>query len=253
MIYTEIMKLKNTKIYWLVLIGALPANLVTLYVFLPRVTPEGVSAGIDVQDMFYRQGMAITILAPFIFALITGYIISREYQERTINQLFSYPISRIMFLFSKLATVLLLIAITWALSCFSITVTSILMLFTQQIDFEMVWSGIRMNILACVLSLGTVPVAAALSMVGKSLIPSAVLGGFATIVTLIGEMGHSMEVVLVPWLMPYWPVRELAQGLAQTGPNPYVASGMTILLTTFIVSLIFAIVYYEKSEVHSGS
>ncbi|WP_199615451.1 ABC transporter permease [Paenibacillus alkalitolerans] len=250
---TEIMKLKNTKIHWLVLLGAIPANLITLSTFLPKVLPEGTPIGIDLQDMFYRQGMAVTILAPFMFALMTGYIISREYQERTINQLFSYPIPRFRILAAKLATVFLLIVITSAISCVSVTVTGLISSFTQQSDFAIFWSGIRMNILACLLSFGTVPVAAALSMVGKSVIPSAVLGVFATVVTLIGEMGHSMDSVLFPWLMPYWPVRELAQGLAQTGPNPYVWPGTVILATTFVVSLIFCIVYYERADIRSGS
>ncbi|MFC0392663.1 hypothetical protein [Paenibacillus mendelii] len=44
----------------------------------------------------------------------------------------------------------------------------------------------------------------------------------------------------------------MAQGLAVSGPNPYVAPGMTILAVAFIASLAFCIVYYEKSEVHSG-
>ncbi|MFK7693145.1 ABC transporter permease [Paenibacillus sp. HJGM_3] len=249
----EMLKLKHTKMYWLILLGAIPANLVTLSAFLPRVTPEGVRAAIDLQDMFYRQGMTITILAPFMFALMTGYIFSREYQERTINQLFSYPISRLSILLAKLASILLLIVVTSALSCLTVTAAGLVLAFSQPVDFAVVWSGIRMNGLACLLSFGTVPVAAAISMVGKSVIPSTVLGVFTTVVTLLGEMGHGMRGILFPWLMPYWPVRELAQGLAVSGPNPYVAPGITILAVTFIASLAFCIVYYEKSEVHSGS
>jgi bacitracin transport system permease protein len=86
---SELLKLKNTKINWLVLMGALPSTIISLFALLPRVTPAGTPAGFDIQDMFYRQGMVLTILGPFMFALMTGYIISREYQEHTINQLFS--------------------------------------------------------------------------------------------------------------------------------------------------------------------
>ncbi|WP_312887373.1 ABC transporter permease [Paenibacillus rhizosphaerae] len=253
MLLTEIMKLKNTKMHWLILLGAIPANLVTLYAFLPRVTPEGTRAGIDLQDMFYRQGMVITILGPFMFALMTGYIISREYQERTINQLFSYPVSRTKILFAKLGAVVVLIFTTSLLSCIMVTATGVIMSFTKPVEMEVLWSGIRMNMLAGLLALGTIPVSAALSMIGTSVIPSTVLGAFATIVTLIGEMGHGMRNILFPWAMPYWPVRELAQGLAESGPNPYAVPGMTILAVTFMVSLVFCIVYYEKAEIHSGS
>jgi hypothetical protein len=149
--------------------------------------------------------------------------------------------------------VFILIVITWILSCVSVSATGLILSVTQQTDMAVFWSGIRMNMLACFLTLGTVPVAALLSMAGKSVIPSAVLGAIATIVTLIGEMGHAMNGILFPWLMPYWPVRELAQGLAHSGPNPYVVPGIVILATTFMVSLILCMVYYEKAEIHSGS
>ncbi|MFD0587230.1 ABC transporter permease [Paenibacillus sp. GCM10027627] len=248
----ELIKLKSTKVHWLVIFGALPANLVTLYAFMPRVLPDGMNVGIDLQDMFYRQGMTITILSPFLFALMTGYIFSREYHERTINQLFSYPISRVSILIAKLAAVFSLIVATSALSCVTVTATGIVSFFTQSVDWAVVWAGIRMNLLACLLAFGTVPVAAALSMVGKSVIPSTVLGALTGIVTLIGELGHGMRVILFPWLMPYWPVRELGRGLAESGPNPYVVQGSVILGATFIVSLLFCIVYYEKADIHSG-
>jgi bacitracin transport system permease protein len=199
---SEFMKLKNTKISWLVLMGALPANLISLFALLPRITPDGARAAFDLQDMFYRQGMVLTILGPFMFALMTGYIISREYQERTINQLFSYPVSRVRILAAKLSVVVLLIVITTALSCIGVIVLGIIKSFTQDIGLDTVWTGIRMNIMLCVLSFGTIPVAAALSMIGKSVIPTTVLGVFVTIVTIIGEMGHGMRGILFPWLTP---------------------------------------------------
>lgn len=253
LVTAEMMKLKHTKMYGLVLLGAIPANLVTLSSFLPRVTPEGAPAGIDLQDMFYRQGMTMTILAPFIFALMIGYIVSREYQERTINQLFAYPIPRVRILLAKLATALLLIAVTSALSCTSVVAAALVAAFKQSIDFETILSGLRMNLLACLLSFGTVPLAAAISMVGRSVIPSTVLGAFAALVTLIGEMGHGARGFLFPWLMPYWPVRELGQGLAPIDAEAYAMPGLIILSLTFLASLVFCMIYYEKAEIHSGS
>lgn len=250
---SELMKLKNTKMGWLVLLGALPANLVSLFALLPRITPDGTRAAFNLQDMFYRQGMVITIVGPFMFAMMMGYIISREYQERTINQLFSYPVSRVRILAAKLFVVIMLIVITSALSCAAVTGIGFIKSFTQNIGFELIWTGIRMNILLCVLSFGTIPVAAALSMISRSVIPTAVLGVFVTIINLIGEIGHGMRGILFPWLMPYWPVRDLGQHLAEMGPNPYVMPALIILAVTFIASLTFCIVYYSKAEVHSGS
>lgn len=246
------MKLKHTRIFWMVLIGALPACLVSLFALLPRITPAGTPAGVDMQDMFYRQGMMLTMMGAPLFALMTAYIVAREYQERTINQLFSYPVSRVSFLAAKLLVVFLLIAITVVLS-FAFVVASTL-LFKHHLDAAAVWVGMRMDMMICVLSFGTIPVAAALSMVGKNVIPVAVLAVFVTVITVIGEVGHARSSILFPWLAPYWPVRQLAQGIAQnSGPNPYAMPALVILAFTFIVSLIFCIVYYARADVHSGS
>jgi ABC-type transport system involved in multi-copper enzyme maturation permease subunit len=86
---SEWMKLRHTKVFWMVLLCAIPSNLVAIFMLLPNMMLMDSAA--DIQDVFYRQGMVFTTLGPFMFALMTGYVFSREYQERTINQLFSYP------------------------------------------------------------------------------------------------------------------------------------------------------------------
>lgn len=206
------------------------------------------------QDMFYRQGMMLVMVAPSIFALFTAYIISREYQERTVNQLFAYPVSRAKILTAKLSVVFILIVITTVLSCVTAVVVGIVMLLQGRIGFEIIWLGLKTNAGICILSFGTIPVAAAVSLIAKNVIPAAVLGVFATIVTVIGEIGHGQGGILFPWLTPYWPVRHLAQDIADnTGANPYGVPALIILTLTFLLSLAFSLLYYIKSDVHSGS
>lgn len=248
----ELMKLKHTRIVWLVLVGALPSCLLSLMAFFPVVTPAGIPAGFDLKEMFYRQGQTLVMLGAPLFALMTGYILSREYQERTINQLFSYPVSRVRFLMTKLLVVFLLIAAITALS-FTFVVASALLV-KHHIDVASLWAGLRMNLLVCVLSFGTIPVAAALAMVAKNIIPVAVLTVFVTTVTVVSVIGHGKASILFPWTVPYWPVRELATGIADNaGPNPYAVPALIVLVITFTVSLVFCIVYYARADVHSGS
>lgn len=250
----EWLKLKNTKIWWMVIIGALPSNLISFFAFLPRVMLNGEQAGLDIQDMFYRQGMMLVMMGPSIFGLMTGSIFAREYQERTINQLFIYPVSRAWIFAAKLAVVFTLIAISSILSCATVTVTTILHAISGSVDLDLLWSGVRMNVFVCLLSFGTVPVAAALSIAGKSIVPVTVVGIFATIVTVIGVIGHSRGAILFPWLAPYWPVRQLAQNIAYAGgTNPYAGAAMITLISLFLISLAFSLVYYTRADVHSGS
>ncbi|WJH33798.1 ABC transporter permease [Paenibacillus sp. CC-CFT747] len=254
LLLTEWRKLKHTRMLWLVLIGALPSNLISLMELLPKTAPDGTPVGFDLQSLFYRQGMMLVMMAPSIFTLMTGYIVAREYQERTINQLFSYPVPRWLIVAAKLLVVLPLIFLTVLISCVFVFLFGGVHLFGHPEQAEAVWLGIRMNLLIGLLSFGTVPVAAALSFVGKSIIPAAVVGGMATIVTVIGEIGHGRGGILFPWLTPYWPVRHLAEGIANNvGPNPYGPAALGILLSVFVVSSAFCIVYTTKADVHSGS
>lgn len=249
----EMLKLKHTKLYWAVWLPVILGNLVSLLVMLPKMTASGEAASANLQEIFYRQGNVFTILGPFMFALITGYIIAREYSDRTINQLFTYPVSRIRIFTAKLCVIFTMIFLISALSCMAVILSGTVKVLAGAASFQMLIDGIRMNLLSCLLSFGTIPLAAAVSMVGKSVIPSMVLGTFASLITLFLEIGHGMGTILFPWTTPYLPVREFGEGFAETGPNPYTATAITILSVLFLISLAFCLTYYRKSETHSGS
>jgi len=229
------------------------ANLVSLAMLLPKIMVTGEVVGANLQAIFYRQGNVVTILGPFIFALITGYVLAREYSDRTINQLFTYPVSRMRILTAKFFVIFTLIVVTTLLSCASVIIVGVVKAFEGAASFDTLTSGMFMNLTVCLLAFGTIPLAAAVSMVAKNVIPTMVLGAFASFVTLILELGHGMKAILFPWATPYLLVREFGEGFAQTGANPYTGTAITILIITFIVSLLFCLIYYHKSEVHSGS
>jgi bacitracin transport system permease protein len=253
----ELMKLRHTKINIAVWIMVALGNLVPLLIGLSQASTKGdaVSASMQasMQDVFFQQGTLIMILEPFMFALITGYIFSKEYSEGTINQLFAYPVSRTRIFAAKLGVVFTMIIITSALSCVSVIGMGTFKAFAGEIPFELLLSGFVMNLVACALSFGTIPLAAAVSMAGKSVIPPMVLGAFASFVTLIIQFGRQdMKSVLFPWATPYYLVREF--GPEFNGEvNPYVGTALIILLLTFLVSLTFCLWHYNKTEVHSGS
>jgi len=249
----EMLKLKHTQLYWAVLLPAIMGNLISFMTMLPKMTVSGEVASANLQEIFYRQGNVLTILGPFMFALITGYIISREYSDRTINQLFTYPVSHDRIFIGKLCVIFTMIFLTSALSSITVIFWGTIKVFAGAASFTMLINGIRMNLLSCLLSFGTIPLAAAVSMIGKSVIPSMVLGTFASLVTLFLEIGHGMGSILFPWTTPYLPVREFGEGFAETGSNPYTSIAITFLIVIFLISLAFCQIYYRKSEFHSES
>ncbi|MCL1896401.1 MAG: ABC transporter permease [Clostridiales bacterium] len=249
----EMLKLRHTKILWAALFPAILCNLYSLLMLMPKMSMNGEAAPFNLQEVFYRQGNLITISSPFIFALVTAYILTREYRDRTINQLFTYPVSRIRIFAAKLGVVFTITAVASLLSCVSAVLLGCAKALAGDIPFDQVTQGIGMNLSVCVLSFGTIPLAAAFSIVSKNVIPPMVLGAFASFVTLILELGHTMKAVLFPWATPYYLVRTFGAGFAETGENPYIGTAVIILLVTFLASLAFCLWHYDKAEVHSGS
>ena len=240
---SEFLKLKRTKIYLAVLSLAVLGNLIAV-----------LFSG-DTKNAFYQHGSILTFLTPFIFAFITGYVFSKEYIDRVINQLFTYPVSRIRIFIAKLLAIYSMIVIMFVLSCLILIVAGTANAFAGEITFELLLRGITMNLIACGLSFGTIPVAAAVSIVGKNIIPSMVLGAVASFVTTALRIGkQDLVLVLFPWGTPYYMINDFnTERFGQTGESPYIGTGFIILLAIFLISLAFCLWYYQKSEVHSGA
>jgi ABC-type transport system involved in multi-copper enzyme maturation permease subunit len=241
---SEFLKLKRTKIYWAVLSLAVLGNLISV-----------LFSG-DIKNAFYQHGSLLIFLTPFVFALITGYVFSKEYTDRVINQLFTYPVSRIRIFIAKLLAVYSMIVITFVLSCLIVIAAGTAKAVAGEITFELLLRGITMNLIACGLSFGTIPVAAAVVIAAKNMIPSMVLGAVASLVTTALKIGKQDNIiVLFPWGTPYYMINEFnTDRFGQAGEiSPYVVTGLIVLLTTFLISLIFCLWYYKKSEVHSGA
>ena len=106
---TELKKLKDCKILWAIpTIFLLPNLLIFLVYAFHSKFPIVVW-----KDYLLTPIMLINLLLGIgIFALLTGFIFSREYQEHMINNLFTYPISRSDFFVGKLIVMFLIIAVT---------------------------------------------------------------------------------------------------------------------------------------------
>lgn len=88
-LYTELLKLKGSKVLWLIPIGAFFPSLLNLFVLLNQ-NAMGLKMGW--MDLFGNNvSMMVLMIGPTLLALLTGYIVSREFQENTINSLFTYP------------------------------------------------------------------------------------------------------------------------------------------------------------------
>lgn len=234
---TEVMKLKRTKILWLIPLAALLPILVLLDL------PDPVVWG----DVFNTNLAFINLLiAPPLFGLLAGYLFTREYRNSTINTLFSYPYSRIRFLLVKMFLMIPLIAATLFLNFLLLLIAQLIV--EYQVDWSFFTTIAGMYLRLVPLLFAVVPIAISFGIVSKNSIAPMALGLGAGVCNIV--IVNSKYSVLFPWSSPFMII---ADNLNLTeGMDLNFVLGKIILLLVFIVPSIFNIFYYKNSNVHSG-
>lgn len=244
-IYSEFLKLKHNKVLWLIILGAL------LPAFL----------GLASQSYVYKQTHILNwkgildsnlllmnlLMGPALISLFTGYLVSREYQNNTVNQLFTYPYSRFKFLAGKIIIMLPIIAIILILT-YLFSIGFGLLLKHQPMTAKIFWhyAGIYLKMLP--MHFAWVPIAVAVSIVGRNYIPAMALGVGAVVFNII--VVQSEYVIFFPYSAPI--ILSGAINLNGKADLNY-TNGIVSLLLTFIIPLIFSMIYSTRSDVHSGS
>lgn len=248
-IYTEIYKLKRTNVLWLIMIGASFPVLLNFLVELEHLVWE---------EFFYNNLVFFIVLtAPALFALMGGYVVAREYTERTVNQLFVYPYHRFTLMCGKLIVILLMMLLTFLLN-FTLVIISGFFISDELLIGAMVWEYAGVYVWMLVLLSLLVPMAMTAGMVGKSYIPPIVLGIVAILISVMvfsGVEDANSSRILLGSYVPYGTmVVHMADLLGKS--NIHEGSPLHALFPhglAFVLFFAFNLIYYLKAEVHSGS
>ncbi|NEW07884.1 ABC transporter permease subunit [Paenibacillus sp. SYP-B3998] len=248
-IYTELYKLKRTNVLWLIIIGAAVPALLNLLVELEHL---------EWDEFFYNNLIFFTVLTgPALFTLMGGYVVAREYTERTVNQLFVYPYRRFTLMFGKLIVILIMMIATFSLNFILVILSGNFIsdeLLTGAIFRE--YAGVYLWMLA--LMALTIPMAMTAGIVGKSYIPPIVLGVVAILIAMMVFSGvedtNSSRIILGS----YVPFGSMVVHMADLMGKSNVAVGNYLHALyphgiAFVLFFTFNVIYYSRSEVHSGS
>lgn len=193
---TEIKKIKNCKILWAIPTIALIPNLLVFLIYasnpkFPIVVWE---------NYFLLPVMLINLfLGIGFFALLTGFIFSREYQEHMINNLFTYPISRTNFFIGKLIVMFIIISVT-LFSSFVLSILSGLILKHEPLTTALVLEYLKAYILMVIMHFALVPIVAQLSISKRNIIPPIILGICAMALNII--IMNTPFNTIFPWAIP---------------------------------------------------
>lgn len=243
-LYTELLKLKRSKILWLIAIGALLPAFLSFMLGYSRFR-DGMPMGWD-SVLLNNATLMNLLMAPALFALVSGFVVAREYQDNTINTLLTYPVPRGNILLGKLAILLAVVASTLLLSFAAILVSG------QFVQTEPLTGGVlarhlRITGWTIAAQFALVPIAMGVSLIGRSLLP-AIVTGIAAVVASGIVINSERYSLYFPWTIPVRLIFYLA------GKDTLdVAKEATILAAVFLLSLVFSLWYFRRADVHGVS
>lgn len=235
---TELLKLKNCKITWAIPACSLIPNFIVflIYAFNPKYPI------VVWEEYFLQPIMLINLLIGIgLFALLTGFIFSREYQEQMVNSLFTYPISRISFLVGKMMVMLLIIGIV-IFSSFGLSIFSGVVLEHEPLTSTILLKYLKAHILMVIMHFALIPIVAQLGISKRSIIPPIIFGICAMVVNLI--IFNTPYNTILPWTIPtiFSP---------HEGGRTFInySLGTVILFVTFAIGIVLCINSLKK-DVH---
>lgn len=244
--YTEILKLRRTKIFWLVVIGALLPALISAFAAWGNMSWT---------DLYKNNLLFLNVMvSPLLLSLLSGYVVAREYGDSTINQLFVYPYRRMSILLGKTFVVALLSLAVIALNYFAIWMIGSLMS-DQPISNDLIGRYTDAFLWMAALQVLLAPLMMATGIVGKSYIPSVVLGIIAILVNMMAISGvedHLAGRVLFVSYLPFGTMIIQLLDITKPGVEDHIHA-LIPHAVMFLLLFVFNAFYYTKSEVHSGS
>ncbi|MBY0115565.1 ABC transporter permease [Paenibacillus sp. FSL R5-0623] len=242
LLYTELLKLKRSKMFLLSIIGAAVAPLmVAAAMFVQMKTKEPYLVAQFSVLMSNTSIYAVLVIGVPLYGVITAYLYNREYAEDTMKNLLTIPVSRVALLMSKwimlLGWIMLLTLSAWALAIIFGSLGQFAGL-TPQFVLNSLSNYVVAGLLLFLLSTPIILI----TLVLKSFVPAIIV---TIIITLVNVMLATSE---HRGLFPWTAALDIANGTLEAKYPPeysYIS-----IAATFIICLGLAIGYFKKIDIH---
>lgn len=241
LIYTELLKLKRSRMFLLSLLGAAvaPVMVVLASYIQMRRDPE---LEVLFEKLFYDTSLYTFLLIGVpLYAVVTAYLFSREYAEDTLKNLLTLPVTRSGLLLSKtillFGWVLLLTALSWGLTLLLGLATG----FDGLSGALLAESAGQYAVGALLQALLVTPMIF-ITILSKNYVP-AIIASIA--VTLVNAMGfNSEDRGLIPWVAAF----DIAyDSLFPTYPA---AVSYALIAVTSVTGFAAALLYFRRADIH---
>lgn len=242
-IYSEFLKLKKSYLsIWVLLAGVFIPGMM----MVAGITDYGydiTNKNVCLNTITNINVFQLQFLDTIVFSLVSGYIFSREYTNRTANSLYSYPVSRFKIVSGKFITILGLIMVVYIINFISIFAVS-LILFNGSFIGEIMYTQLKMTIVSFGIQIILVPIPALLGCMTKNIIFPTIYGVVGAVISMFMSL-NAVYIQLCPFLLPSVPFYYFYRG----DPIDYIA----VVLSgggTFILTSVLLIFYLRKCDVN---
>ena len=241
LVYTELMKMKRSKMFLISLLGAAVAPVM---MFFMMITYRDQSPGVEVtfERYFNQTHLFVSLLiGTLLFGLIATYIINREYQEDTLKNLFTIPVSRTGFLMSKLTVLFGWIQILMLAAFLLCLLLGLIGRFTE-FSTPILVSYITQYLKTGVLLFCLTPPVLLITMLFKNYVPSIAFSIIVTVTAVI-VMNSEDYIGIYPWTIPFvLTLKEAPKGFS-------IYPSLISITGVFILSLCGCILYLNRADI----
>ena len=238
-IYCELLKLKKSYIIHLAVIsGMFMLILMDLVSLINKEKFQSFKHYSSTIEM-----LNILLLYTILFSLITGYVFSREFTDKTASVIYACSISRFKIFISKLITIYILISLVYIVRIISIYLSYYILMHTLP-ESTFIVNHIEYNVYSLIFEFLLMPIPILITNMSKNLIAPVVYGIVGTIVTMITLGSSSLVIKYFPLVAPYEFVEKIYRPNL-VNLNYSVISG----IICFIVSMIISIYQYNRDDI----
>lgn len=242
LLYTELLKLKRSKMFLISIIGAVVAPLVVVvasYVYMKTKQP---TPPIKFEELFNESSLyTVLVIGVPLYGVVTAYLFNREYMEDTLKNLLTIPVSRAGFIISKsillFMWIMMLTSVAWGLTF----ILGLLGGFEGMSPSLITKSFKQFSIGGGLLFILSTPIIL-VTLVAKNYVPTII---FTIMITLINIMSSSSE---YRGLFPWAAAGDIAN---QTLPPKYPPEYSYIsIMATSVIGFIATVIYFKKADIH---
>lgn len=246
-IYSEFFKLKKSYILIIALISGILmpgiqiiSNIVNDYSIIP----------VKDRERFFQYNvlaidrMSILIVYIIVFCLIATYIFSREYTDKTINILYTYPISKGKIFSGKFITICMIIVFIYLIRILT-TYLGLYMEWRVLPPLKFIYKDMKVNIYSALLQFLLIPIPIFIANITKNIIFPIIYGLLGTVVVglLLGS-GAKVYSQFFPLALPVLPFYYYHKG----DPIDFVITiGSAVI--TFSLFMCLCIYHYNNEDI----